>query len=306
MPIKTELVLTGPEGANPLGFLCALGVLRTLDNAWPAAGVRMAWRQNGAHWQPVLSAFTDLGDNDVIVNALYTHLKINSAHPSKQWDDTCNIPSDIYRAYALDCVKRLDQTGNRDESDWVAAIACELVHDDKGYVDDTAFRTMSGQGHQHFLKQMRLLTDVLEPKHVHEALFEWHYQDEKLNLRFDPAEDRRHALRWKSPDKDPVKTVWGANCLAVQALPLYPVFPVSRYLETTGFTGQHRDDTFWTWPIWSGFLSVDAVRSTLAMDELQKEKLEKRRLFVLGIQEVYRSQRIMAGKYRAFSAAYPV
>lgn len=310
-----ELTLTGPDGANPLGFLCALGVLRTLSNAWPDSEVKMKWEQFGAAWRPVLRAsHVDLdgkdeaGQKDVIVNAIFEELKKMEGHPALRWDDTHNIRPQDYRAYTLEARETFFNKSNANHrpAEWAAALACDVITDDKGIVDDTAFRTMSGQGHQFFLRQMRLLQEKIEPENIAEALFDWNYRDEKLNLRFDPFEDRRHALRWKSPDKDTIKTVWGANRLAAEGLPLYPVFPAGGKARTVGFRGSGKDDTFWTWPLWNGFSNVSVVRAILALPALQAERPSRSELSPLGIVEVYRSQRINVGKYRAFTVARAV
>ncbi len=309
-----ELTLTGPDGANPLGFLCALGALRTLSNAWPDSEVKMKWEQLGAAWRPVLRAsHADLdgkdktGQRKVIVNAIFEELKKMEGHPARRWDDTHNIPPGNYREYASearDLFFNADNANHR-PAEWAAALACDGIADDKA-VDDTAFRTMSGQGHQHFLKQIRLLQEATSSEHITEALFGWKYQDEKYNLRFDPSEDRRHALRWKSPDKDTIKTVWGANRLAAEGLPLYSVFPSGNRLKTVGFRGSGKDDTFWTWPLWGGFLNVSVVRVILALPTLQTKQPSRTDLSPLGIVEVYRAQRINVGRYRAFATARAV
>ena len=309
-----NLTLTGLDGSNPLGFLCALGALRTLSNAWPDSGVKMKWTKNGAAWRPVLRAsHADLDGKDqtkqkeVIVEALFNELKNMCSHPAKRWKDIHNIPAGEYRKYALEAVECFfsQSAPNQRPAEWAAALACDGVINDK-YVKDTAFRTMSGQGHQHFLERVRLLREKLQQEQVAEALFDWKYKDEGLNLRFDPSEDRRHALRWKSPDKDTIKTVWGANRLAAEGLPLYPVFPLGNRLRTTGFRGSNKDDTFWTWPIWGEFLGVLVVRSILALPALQAERPPRSELSPLGIVDVYRTQRINVGMYRAFTAAQAV
>lgn len=303
---KTELNLTGPDGSNPLGFLCALGVLRTLTNALPDANIKMAWRHEGARWMPVLKANLDLDNTEFIAKTLCDKLKCDDSYPPKDWDDTCNIPAQKYKTYAQLSSNNVDTTQDRWAIDWVSALACESLKDKKENVDDTAFRTMSGQGHQHFLKQMRLLKNAVTPQHIIEALFGWKYQDIKLNLRLDPTEDRRHAMRWKSPDKDPIRTVWGANCLATQGIPLHPVFAVNNQLETTGFRGHRANDIFWSWPLWLGFLNLDCVRSILALSDIQTDYIKRNNLSQIGVMEVFQSQRIMAGKFRAFSPAQPV
>lgn len=301
-----ERELSGPDGGNPLGFLCALGTLHTLTNAAPHAGVRLSWRQRGTRWTPVLQAALDLADMGGLAILVCNALKEPDACPPKQWDDSHNIPAAAYRDYAASVRDRSHESLSRRAVDWVSALGCEVVQDDKGFVDDTAFRTMSGQGHQHFLKQMRLLQEAVTPQHIIEAWTDWQYRDEKLNLRLDPMEDRRHALRWKSPDKDTIKTVWGANCLAVQGIPLHPAFVSNGRLETTGFHGHRADDTVWTWPIWSGFLNLDSVRSVLALSAIQQDDVDRAALVRMGIVEAFRSNRIAVGRFRAFTSAEPV
>jgi hypothetical protein len=219
-----------------------------------------------------------------------------------------DIPAADYRAYAFDAIERLFDQNQSDHrpAEWAAALACDQITKEKDHVEDTAFRTMSGQGHQRFLKQMHLLQQSVEAKHIAEALFEWRYQDKRRSLRFEPFEDRRHALRWKSPAEDTIKTVWGANRLAAEGLPLYPVFPVHGELRTVGFRGFSKDNTFWTWPLWNGFLNVSVVRSILALPALQAEQPSRDELSPLGIVEVYRTQRINVGKFRAFTPAQAI
>jgi len=308
-----ELTLTGPDGANPLGFLCALGVLRTLSNAWPNSEVKMKWKQIDAAWRPVLRAsHADLDgkdeadQKDVIVNAILAELGRTKGHPMKKWRGSHDIPAADYRTYACKAIKSLFNQSNHRPAEWAAALACDQITDKKGNVKDTAFRTMSGQGNQYFLEQMQLLQQSVKAKHIHEALFEWRYQDKRRSLRFEPFEDRRHALRWKSPDKDTIKTVWGANRLAAEGLPLYPVFPVHGELRTVGFRGFSKDNTFWTWPLWNVFLNVSVVRSILALPALQAEQPSRDELLPLGIVEVYRTQRINVGKFRAFTPAQAI
>lgn len=48
-----EIVLTGLNGGNPLGFLAALGTFRTLSDALPGR-VRMNWQQELGGWRPCL------------------------------------------------------------------------------------------------------------------------------------------------------------------------------------------------------------------------------------------------------------
>lgn len=129
--------------------------------------------------------------------------------------------------------------------------------------------------------------------------------EEKPSRRWDTADDRRYALRWNEPSGDPIRTVRGANRLAVEALPLMPTMPVNGRLETTGFKGTGARNTFWTWPIWTTPLVLDAVRSVLALRELQLDPLPRADLAARRIAEVYRSQRLTIRKFRNFAPAQP-
>lgn len=150
---------------------------------------------------------------------------------------------------------------------------------------------------------------------VRSSLFEqWTYSDSGrgLNLRWGPADDRRYALRWKNPSDEPNMTMRGANRLALEALPLFVTAPEGERLQTTGFTQRRTTGVRWTWPIWSGPLSLEACRSVLQMRTLQCSPLNSEsREFAewrtsiahLGISEVFQSQRITIGKFRNFTPA---
>jgi len=197
-------------------------------------------------------------------------------------------------------------------AEWAASLATDGAESGSGTVRDTALRTMSGVGHQHFLESFRLLAETTSHEQLEEALFgPWRYEDEQPFLRWDPFDDRRHALRWKNPSKDPGRTVRGANRLALEALPLFPVVPVANDVRTVGFTsrkepGVRRTATWWTWPIWETPLSLDATRTLLALPDLQFETVERERLRLLGVSEIFRAQRLTVDKYRNFTPAASV
>jgi hypothetical protein len=165
---------------------------------------------------------------------------------------------------------------------------------------------MSGAGHQHFLGFMQQLAHATDLGNLREALFNvWRYRDDKPSLRWDPNDDRRYALRWDNPSGDSIKTVRGANRLAIEALPLLPAVPVGKRAETTGFTQERGRGVLWTWPIWHPPLSLDVVRSLLALREIQRETPDRGLLSRMGISEVFRCQRITQGKYRNLTPAAP-
>jgi hypothetical protein len=134
--------------------------------------------------------------------------------------------------------------------------------------DDTWFRTMNGAGHQRFLKFARQIAEQTTAEHLERCLFgRWRYNDPGPTLRFDAADDRRYALRADDPASTssdaPIRTVRGANALALEGLALLPVLPTVRGAATPLF---RRDDgsVFVRWPIWERPLLRDAAASLLA------------------------------------------
>jgi hypothetical protein len=149
--------------------------------------------------------------------------------------------------------------------------------------------------------------------HLSKALFEsWRYDDPIKNhtLRWDPADDVQHALRWQKPSTDPDRavrgSVWGANRLAIEALPLLTTVPVGNTLQTTGFSRRGKPRKwYWTWPIWELPLAIDPIRSLLTLGEIQKVKPDRATLKKMGVAEIYRCTRISVDKYLNFTPSQP-
>ena len=297
------LPLNGLDGSNSLAFLAAVGALRTVAYAHPMTNWRMKWVRHNSFWTPVLSGNRTVSAGP-LVELLFSALQGEST-PEFDFSRNLNVNSESFRSVAVEAQARASPV-NRRYADFVASFGCELVTNHaKTGIQDTALRTMSGAGHQHFLGTMKQLVHETTAEHLRRALFEmWDYSDDKLGLRWDPEEDRRYALRWANPSQDGVKTVRGANRLAVEALPLFPTAPGDRHLETTGFSRQ-RGAVVFTWPIWEDALSMDVMRSLFSLPEMQRAEPDRAILRAMGVVEVYRSQRITVGKYRNFTRAQP-
>lgn len=297
------LLLKGLDGGNPLAFLAALGTLRTLTRAWPEREPRLSWEPQCGSWRPTLLCSGGPAEGEV-VTAAHDQLAQMAGHPAFTFADNLAIPAELFRKFSESAVASAKEDC---AAEYAAAFASDLLINDYGTIHDTAFRTMSGAGHQHFLKFMNELARVTTAEHVRRALFSaWHYDEQKLSLRWDPADDRRYALRWSDPSSDVIRTVRGANRLAIEALPLFPVAPVGRHLETTGFGSPYDRGTYWTWPIWETPVSLDVCRSLLALAELQERQPNRQVLRARGVVEVFRSERITIGKFRNFSPARAV
>lgn len=298
--------LRGLDANNPMAFLAALGTLRALSLAWPSAKLRLHWSQIGGALRPVLTPPKGVNEEDLLT-ALLDQLRLLSDIPALTFADDLAVPQGAFRKAACHA-QALAEAQSHVGADYIAAFACDAVSDLKtGIVQDTAWRTMSGAGHQHFLGFMRTLAAQTNKDHLHAALFApWRHADPGPSLRWDPVDDRRYALRWNEPAGDPIRTVRGANALAIQGLPMFPTQPRDGALHTTGFERAPRKGTFFTWPIWEDPIPVDVVRSLLALRELRDESPPRHRLRALGVIEIVRSQRITQGKYRNFTPGVPV
>lgn len=311
MPDATHVItLPGLDGANSLGFLAALGTVRTATLYWPQHQVQMAWSASDLGWQPELHLHPALEQEELLAGLNEFLHQTDPLQWLADYDDL-TIPLATFREAEL-AAAQTATAANRAAVDFLAALGSDVVEAQvngkkNGLIADTALRTMSGAGHQHFIGFMRQLTAVTEVKHLHAALFDtWTYVDPGPSLRWDPTDDRRYALRWRKPASDPLTTVRGANRLAIEALPMLPTMPVKTRLETTGFTQHKGRGTRWSWPLWNTPIGLDEIRSLLSHPMLQSETPDRCSLLAMGVMEIYRCQRITQGKYRNFTPAQPV
>ena len=318
--INEGLFLAGLDGANPLAFLAALGTLRGLTIAWPERRVRLSWKLQDT-WRPWLYVDDGVLDEKEVLDGLERFIEMRPGHEALEIGNNLTIPADEFRNHAQDAAETASAPfSGRAKADFIGAFGCDAVARRegpyKGQVQDTALRTMSGTGHQHFLRTMRNLAEKVGRDKLRQCLLsQWERQDPQLSLRWDPEDDRRYALRWMNPSDDKVSakgeksgapTDWGANRLAYEALPLFSVIPVGRSVQTTGFSGRSSHDTFWTWPIWDVPAGLDTVRSLLVLRKLQESSPDRRELAAMGIKQVFKSRRITIGQYRNFTPSTPV
>ncbi|MCX6625758.1 MAG: hypothetical protein NTY38_32780 [Acidobacteria bacterium] len=297
-----SIIFRGMEGANPLGFLAALGAFRLFDLMWREQRIRLRWVREGG-WRPevsglptedetelcellsapgpwaALDAFSELGNNLTVARPLFERVVGKTA---------------------------AEATGiDRRAADFVAAFGSDVFEDkEKDRIDYTDLCFITGSGHQHFLGTVKSLAGAVGPEHLREALFgPWRYADKGLSMRWDPDDAREYALRWRDPSVGGVSSVWGASLLAFEALPLFPTVPTVKGLRTTGFRTQKRAHEL-TWPIWTQPASVDTVRSLLSLIQLEQEAPARAELQPMGIDEVFRVQRVRIGQGANFKVSF--
>ncbi len=318
-----SITLRGLDGSNPLAFLAALGTFRVLTFCGKYPDVRLSWEEMDGGWRPKLWFKDDSVAEDELVDLLHDYL---SHSPQRELLEAIGpnltISGGRLRVLSVEALDALfagdaQPLGDRlSVCDFLAAFGCDAITtdgDQDSAMQDTAFRTMSGAGHQHFVSFMLELISSTDATHLHRSLFEtWDYQDSGrgANMRWDPADDRRYALRWKNPSADPNMTMRGANRLGIEALPLFTTVPIGARLETVGFVQRRHEGVRWTWPIWSDPIDLDTCRSLLQSADLEppmqdaeagnqatwREILSRR-----GFKAVFQSQRITTGKFRNFT-----
>lgn len=299
-----EIELTGLDGSNLLAFMAALGTLRTLTLAEPDARVRMRWVER-EWWTPILH-HSRIGSGDELVAALANKL-CGESTVNAAW----KIGEDLVLARA-EFARHLREAAeaatpeDRRAADFLAAFGSEAFGDrnNEDRIADTEFRTMSGASNQHFLGFMKELAAATEPEQVARTLLgPWDYGDGSPAMRWDPADYRTHALRVEDPSKqrlDPIRTMRGANRLAVEALPLFPTVPQGGRLATAAF--QKRDGEVWVaWPVWTEPLTLLTVGSLLGSAGVQTP--DPKLLALQGVCQVFSARRFTKGKNRSFSPA---
>lgn len=297
----------GPAGESLLGFLCSVGTLVTLTRAWPERDPRISWTRH-AGWRPVFHIHGD-STEDEVVETLHTALSGRESAPElTRLGDNLSVDPEKFRKFAEDAAGAA-KPDDRRWADFAAAFGCEATADDEK-IQDTALRTMSGAGHEHFLAVMRNLSERTNAEHLRTALFaDWSYEDDgkKMTMRWDPNDDRRYALRADDPSGAHRFTVWGANRLAIEALPCFPTAPRGGVLETTAFipSRQGRNRT-WAirWPVWTAPLRLPALQSLLTHPKLLAEQPDAGALVSLGVAAIFQSRRVTVGRMRNFTPAH--
>jgi len=297
------LLLTGLDGSNPLAFLAALGTLRTATNIWRDHNIKMAWKPLHGAWRAVL---IDVPEEDSLSAKLADFLKRASPEP---FELSRKFPFEaaLFREQAASAQQKAAEFDHI-VADFIAAYGCEALMEENGNFVETAFRMLrsADSGGSGMLAYAKKLAQTTTASEIERSLFSpWGYADAPPSLRWDPVDDRRYALRWDNPSTDVIRTERGANRLAIEALPMFPTSPVNGNLVTTGFTGISSRDTFLSWPIWTEPVSLNVLRSVLALAELQQAQPDRHVLLSRGIVEIYRSQRITVGKFRNFTPAQP-
>lgn len=288
----SEIELPGLTGSSPIGALAAFGLLRLCHQIDELVGSKLSWRLQD-DWIAVLTA-PDQIDQAALTSLVCRHF---SEQPTDNytWHPDGREQPENYRNLLQSAVESASAK-QRQQCDFFAAFASEMAVDNtvKKLIKPTLFYMTSGQ--QSFLSIALKLVEIFRygsEEKLNEALFgPWLYRDEIHALGWDPAAERLYALRHKAPTSELAKSVSAAIRLALEALPLFPVFPNQfGRLNTSGFIRNNRENVF-QWPIWKTSIGLDTLRTLLTTSEMDdSETLTQRGVFAL-----YRSVRSEFGQ----------
>jgi hypothetical protein len=257
-----EVVLTGIDGANPLGFLAALGVLEVLaERGVPA---QLEWRDHGA-WRPVLTGVD--GGIDALVSWIEEDRLSCVDEPALalEYEGKRDLkpPPEEFRKY-LNALVTEARADRRRGVDWASAFATDVATDNNGNTKPTALHFTAGQ--QLFLKMVADLVTGVTPADIEEALVgPWQYERALPVMGWDATAARDYALRASNPSGDKKLGVPGADWLAFRGLTSVPMVPVKTRVQTTGCVGGWKTGSF-RWGLWTVPLGKEVVRSTLRLE----------------------------------------
>lgn len=308
--MSNELILKGIDGANPLGFLAAVGTIAVAKSF--CSEISMGWNRKFGAWRPVLRGYE--GDSITFCEQISDTI-INSSSIAFEFEKKLPFPVERF-IELVSFVKKITKYKERRSADFIAAFGSDACTN-KGVFQDTLFRMVrsgdaAGQGLPHYA--LAIKADV-NANGIYRTLFEiWDYKDSGFSLRWDPMEDQRYALRWHDPSKNKdihaLGTMNGANALALEALQFFPSVPVGTDLDTTGFSKEKsgkQQRVYFSWPIWDVMISENTIRSLVSLGELRNKNPNRLQLTQIGIVEIYRCDRIAPNQYyRNFSQAFPV
>lgn len=330
MSAQTHHRLEGLEPDNLLAFMALLGLLRALETAEPAWRPRAFWDETQHPLRPVLTLAAAKTREEVAeaaargVDTLARFHEFDRADVSYTREEARGVfghlrPGDDREV--LSEQERLKRAG--ESAVFEALISDGAVREKEDKVWPTPLCFLFGQGHQHFLdrladvpsgrlpkklEKLKSPPDLRSPVYISSALFAlWRREDPTDGLRWDPAEDRRYALRADDPSGDPAGAQHGANRLAAIALPLFSTAIVARRGETRLLAracSYAADGAIqFTWPLWGRLASLASILALLARAELADPAPKSDVLSAIGVFALMRAERISVGKFFNTTAA---
>lgn len=255
----SRTVLKGLSGANPLGFMAAVGLLRIASEESPAA--RLGFLDDGS-FHPFIDGVA--GELDALVAA-----DAKSVTGKELWWLECEDLKAEPKEFSEFLLASVAQwiKGRSEAAEYAAAFGTSVNVDNNGNTKPTEFHFTAGQ--QLFLRTLEKIRCVVTKDWARRSLFEGGAAAPGPNLRWDPAADRNYALMAADPTTSGTVVDAPVEWLAFRALPWLPTTPGSRWPRTTRV---HRAEgkTLFSWPLWRPPANGAAIRSLLQLEFLSE------------------------------------
>ena len=261
----SRVVLAGIDGANPLGFMAAIGLLRIAD--MQRSGVRLGFVDDGSY-----RAFLE-GTDGLDPPALVAADAAAAAGPRSWWLEYEKIeksgskrvadlkpPPQVFRDFVAKCLAARAH-GDGEGIAYAAAFATDLAVDGKGNTKPTAFHFTAAN--QTFLGAVEEIRKSVTEEWATASLFAGHASRPGSNLRWDPDAERNRALMGENPVDAGTAVDAPLEWLAFRGLPMFPVVPLGSRIVTTCVEGRRQDEMSMRWPLWSEAASARTVASLL-------------------------------------------
>jgi CRISPR-associated endonuclease/helicase Cas3 len=291
----SRIELIGIDGSNPLGYLAALGCIRTLTNKVTDYHWKMQWENMLGGWRPVITSHgnTPVDQERFLVLLQGALLALPEEHPALRLSEN---DGGLRVAARFDQVSKNASRTERDDADWLTCNGSDLLS------EEAISQLQTSRRDYHSINIRGLLKET-SGEHLKRSLFQpWDYADglAGVSLHLEPREDRRHAYQWHQPSGDPTRGVSGgmigANRLALEAWPLFQSLPDGEKLSTVGFHGTRVSDTKLRWCLWDGACDLATIQSLLNMSFIHEKTYPSDSLRAMGIPILFNCSRILVGK----------
>lgn len=293
--MASETALPGLVGTNPLGFLAALGTLDVAHRSGRAVVLR--WTDD---LEPV-AVLTGVPDVEALAALVEADRQTWMNSPVLTWTSDAVPPVDL-KVSQHDLRHWITATVDREDrchADLMSALVAEGAVSGKGQSKPTEFDFTAGN--QQFLKMVRTLATAVRPADVEVALAgPWPRSSPLPVLGWEAGQERVYAHRGNDPGPEKKLGTPGADWLAFLGLTYFPVANHHERLVTTGCWRDGRR-VLLRWPLWTGNLSHDVIRSSLGDASLWV--LDPTRLTLRGVSRVVEAPiRRVDGRYGSFGS----
>ena len=261
----SRVILSGMNGANPLGFLASVGLLRVASKKFETA--RLGFLDDGSY-RPFIDGvdepLDELVAEDAESGAGEQPWRLTYGKAEKRGEKAVadlKAPPDAFRGFLTRNVAAWI-AGNGESAAFAAAYGTSTAVDGKGNTKPTAFHFTAAN--QQFLGTIELTREAIDVEWSRQALFNGNAARPGGNVRWDPAADRNHALMAENPNTEGTAVCAPLEWLAFNSLPLFPTVPIKTRVFTTAVSGRG-DEMVFTWPLWNCAASERTVASLLRL-----------------------------------------